>query len=96
MTEDVLVMLVPIIAIVLGSLVVLIPVAGLTARFALKPVLEALARYRELQGEGQKVHLLEQRLALLEEQMHSHDRSLSRVLEDADFRRKLEAPPGQF
>ena len=36
-----------IVAIVMGMLVVLIPVAGLTARFALKPVVEALARYRE-------------------------------------------------
>jgi hypothetical protein len=96
MDVQVLELLIPITAIVLGSLVVLIPVAGLTARFALKPVLEAFARYREVQGEGQKVHLLEQRLALLEEQMHSQDRSLSRLLEDADFRRKLEAPPGAF
>ena len=96
MSEDVLALLIPILAIVLGSLVVLIPIAGLTARFALKPVMEALARYREMQGEGQKVHMLEQRIALLEEQMHSQDRSLNRLLEETEFRRKLEAPPGQF
>lgn len=95
MDVEALELLIPITAIVLGSLTVLIPIAGLTARFALKPVLEALARYREMQGGEQRVALLEQRLALLEEQQHSHERHLNQLLEDADFRRQL-GTPGQI
>ena len=36
-----------IVAIVMGMLTVLIPIAGLTARFALKPVVESLARLEQ-------------------------------------------------
>jgi hypothetical protein len=85
-------LLIPLVAILLGSLVVLIPVAGLTARFALKPLMEALAKYRSLQGEGQQVELLERRLALLEEQVHSHDRALTKAAEQSEFDRQLRAP----
>lgn len=93
MDEGLLALLIPILAIVLGSLVVLIPIAGLTARFALKPMLDALARYREMQGEGQRVAMLEQRLALIEEQQHGQERALARLTEEAEFRRQLDAPP---
>lgn len=85
-------LLIPILAIVLGSLTVLIPIAGLTARFALKPVLEALTQYRASQGQDRVVQMLEQRISLLEEQQHNTDRSLARVLEDSEFRRQLEEP----
>lgn len=78
-------------AIFLGMMVVLIPIAGLTARFALKPLMEALRSYRELQGENQAQQLIERRVALMEEQMHSMDRSLRELLEESEFRRDLEA-----
>lgn len=84
-----------VVAVVLGCMIVLIPIAGITARFALKPVMEAFARYRDMQGEGQKISLLERRLALVEEQQHSQERLLARLSEDADFRRQLEAPGGE-
>jgi len=32
--------------VIMGTLIILIPVAGLTARFALKPIVEAVARMR--------------------------------------------------
>lgn len=78
-------------AIFLGLMVVLIPIAGLTARFALKPVMEALGKYRESQGDRQMQQLLERRMALMEEQMHSMDRSLRELLEESEFRRELES-----
>jgi hypothetical protein len=77
-------------AVVMGSLTVLIPIAGITARIALKPIVEAMARYRELKGADDTVSLLERRMSLMEEQLHGMDRSLRLLVEDADFRRRLE------
>jgi len=83
-------------AIVFGGLAVLIPVAGITARVALKPIVEAMARYREIKGSDDAVTMLERRMSLMEEQLHGMDRSLRLLVEDADFRRRLEmsAPVG--
>ena len=77
-------------AIFLGLLVVLIPITGLTARFALKPVMEALGKYRESQSDRQMQALLERRVALMEEQLHGMDRSLRELVDESDFRRELE------
>ena len=83
-------------AIVFGGLAVLVPIAGITARIALKPVVEAMARYREMKGSDDAVTMLERRMSLMEEQLHGMDRSLRLLVEDADFRRRLEisAPVG--
>ncbi len=83
--------LIPIIAIIFVGLLLLIPVAGLTLRFALKPALEAFSRMKELQGQGQELRLIEQRLALLEEKLDSA--AFTRLLDDVEFRRQLEQPP---
>ena len=81
-------------AIFLGLLTVLIPITGLTARFALKPVMEALGKYRESQNDRQMQALLERRVALMEEQLHSMDRSLRELAEESEFRRELESGKG--
>ena len=78
-------------AIFLGMMVILIPITGLTARFALKPLMEALRSYRELQGNDKAQQLIERRVALMEEQLHSMDRSLRELLEESEFRRDLES-----
>jgi hypothetical protein len=78
-------------AIVFGGLAVLVPIAGITARIALKPVVEAMARYREMKGSDDAVTMLERRMSLMEEQLHGMDRSLRLLVEDADFRRRLES-----
>jgi hypothetical protein len=81
-------------AIIFGGLAVLVPIAGITARVALKPIVEAMARYREMKGSDDAVTMLERRMSLMEEQLHGMDRSLRLLVEDADFRRRLEmAPP---
>ncbi len=82
-------------AIFLGLMVVLIPITGLTARFALKPVMEALGKYRETQNDKQMQALLERRVALMEEQMHSMDRSLRELVEASEFHRELESGRAQ-
>jgi len=77
-------------AVIMGSLTVLIPIAGITARIALKPIVEAMARYREMKGTDDSVTMLERRMSLMEEQLHGMDRSLRLLVEDSDFRRRLE------
>jgi len=81
-----------IVAIVLGMMVVLIPIAGATARFALKPIAEAMAQVRATQGAGEQMKILEQRMALMEQQISGMDSELSRIGEVRDFEAKLEAP----
>ena len=48
-----------IIAVFMGISIVLIPVIGLTARFAIKPVVEALSRGLESRGQDETVRILE-------------------------------------
>lgn len=81
--------LVPIIAILVGGTAIILPIAGITARFALKPVVEAWARLKSSPDAEQRLHLLERRMALMEEQINVLERDNQRLLEDADFRGKL-------
>ena len=74
-----------IIAIVMGVSIVLIPVAGITARFALKPTVEAFAKLFEHKGLEDTVAILERRMSLLETQMESMDTSLNRIAEAVEF-----------
>ncbi|HEX5520806.1 MAG TPA: hypothetical protein VFX29_03885 [Longimicrobiaceae bacterium] len=62
---------IPIVAILMGGLILLVPIAGLTLRFALKPALESLGHLRDLRTHTEALRLAEQRIALLEEQMHA-------------------------
>jgi hypothetical protein len=84
-------------AVILGCLMFLIPIAGLTARFAIKPIAEALARTREDSTDRETVQLIERRLALLEQEMHGTSElraELSRVLEEMQFQKELSRPKG--
>lgn len=80
-----------VIAVVMGMMVVLIPIAGLTARFALKPIAEAVARMRDAQGSNQQLALMEQRLSLLEQQLTGMELDVRRIEEYAEFDRELRA-----
>ncbi len=78
---------------ILGILMLMIPVAGFTARFALKPIVEAIAKYRELQGGSTgELRVLEQRVSLLEQQLQNVDTSLQQLVEVKRFERELKAP----
>ena len=80
-----------IISVVMGISVVLIPVIGLTARFALKPVVEALARVFESRGMNESVQIMERRIALMEAQMEDLANSMQRLEEAASFDARLRA-----
>lgn len=84
-----------IVGIIMGMLVVLIPIAGLTARFAIKPITESLAKLRQGNVDRQLVELLERRMTLLEQEVHGlggmRD-DVARLLEEAEFQRQLQSP----
>jgi hypothetical protein len=82
--------LVPIIALMIP----LVAVVGITVRLTVKPILEGMAKYRELQGgsgDPQVVAMLERRLGSIEEHLQNLDRSIGSLEADADFRRQLES-----
>ena len=76
---------VALVSVIMGISVVLIPVAGLTARYALKPIVDALGRYFEGQGTDESVKIVERRLALLEQQLDEVQGSLRRLVEVSEF-----------
>ena len=76
----------------MGISIVLVPVIGLTARFALKPTVEALSRFFDKKGSDEAVSILERRMALMEQQLESIDSSVQRLAEAAEFDQKLAAP----
>ena len=79
------------VAVIMGTSIVLIPVAGLTARFALKPLVESLSRVWEHKGLEDTVAVSERRIAFLEQQVESLEGAV-RHLEDAQtFDRQLRA-----
>lgn len=78
-----------VVAVIMGLMVVLIPVAGVTARFALKPIAEAVARMREAQGANRELQLVEQRLSLMEQQIQNLETDVRRIEEKSDFDRQL-------
>ena len=76
-------------AVFMGISVVLIPVLGITARFALKPTVEALSRFFERRGSEETISILERRMALMEQQIESIETNVQRLVEVADFHQRL-------
>jgi hypothetical protein len=83
-----------IMGIFMGSLMVLIPIAGFTARFAMKPIVESLARLRESGAKTEALDMLERRMALLEQEVQNvagiRD-DVARLVEELEFQRRLNA-----
>ena len=84
--------LVALIGTILGISIVLVPVIGLTARFAFKPVVEALARVFESRSADETVRILERRVELQEQQIEALQASVDKLSEAQDFDRQLAAP----
>ena len=80
-----------IIAVIMGISIVLVPVIGLTARFALKPVVEALSRVFESREASESLQILERRISLLEAQIENLESSVRRLDETATFDAQLRA-----
>lgn len=62
MDEDIVMML-------LIGITVLIPVTGITLRFALKPIVDSIARLMEIREGRERSEVVEQRIALMEQEL---------------------------
>ncbi len=82
-----------IIAVVMGISIVLIPVIGITARFALKPTVEAFSRLFEGRGANETISILERRMALMESQIESIESNVKRLVDVTDFHQQLQSGP---
>jgi hypothetical protein len=83
--------LVALVAVIMGISIVLFPVIGLTIRFALKPTVEAFGRFFEHKGLDESVHIMERRMALMEQQLESIEAGVKRLAEVSDFHLALES-----
>ncbi len=83
--------IVSVIGVIGGISIVLIPIIGLTARFALKPTVEALSRVFEGKRDDDSMQLLEKRIALIEQQMDVMESSMHRLTEVSEFHTQLKA-----
>ena len=81
-------------AVVLGISVVLVPVIGLTARYALSPTVEALVRLFDTKSTEETVRILERRLELQEQEIALLNQTVHALSDARDFDRKLSAPGG--
>ena len=79
------------VAVIMGVSIVLVPVIGLTARFALKPTVEALGRFFDHKGLDESVHIMERRMALMEQQIESLEGTVKRLGEVTEFHQALES-----
>ncbi len=79
-------------AVFMGISIVLIPVLGITARFALKPTVEALSRFFDRKGDEEVVSILERRMALMEQQIESIEANVHRLVEMNEFHHELQSP----
>jgi hypothetical protein len=80
------------VATILGISIVLVPVIGLTARFALKPVVEALAKVFEGRGEEEAMRILERRVELQEQEIMMLHQTVRGLNDAREFDRRLSAP----
>ncbi len=80
------------VAVIGGISIVLVPIIGITARFALKPTVEALGRFMDRKGADETLGILERRVGLMEQQIEAMEGSLARIAEAAEFHRALESP----
>lgn len=81
-------------AVVLG-LAIVIPIAGLTARFALRPIVDAIARFKEAGNSGDALRMIERRMDLLEQEVQSMAAmrdDIARLVEAQEFQLRLSAP----
>ena len=80
-----------VIATFMGISIVLIPVMGLTARYALKLLVESLGRLFSSRENEESVRILERRMALLAQHLEAMDTTMTRLAEAAEFHRDLQS-----
>lgn len=82
--------LVAVIGVTGGILLFLIPVLGVTARFALKPIVEAFQLSRGAgTGSAQQLNLLAQQVGAIETRLEAMEHDLQLLTEAREFDEKL-------
>ena len=82
MDEDILLIL-------MTGLIIFTPVAGLTLRFALKPLVDSLARLMEVRARKDDSDLLDKRVALLEQELSVARIELKELRDREEFYQRL-------
>ena len=77
------------VAVILGISIVLIPVMGLTARFALQPVVTALAKVFDVRDSEETLRIIERRVELQEQEIDMLRQALRSLTEGREFERQL-------
>jgi hypothetical protein len=80
------------VAVVLGISIVLVPVIGLTARYALSPTVEAFAKLFETKSNDETLRILERRMELQEQEIALLAQTIRSLSDAQEFERKLAAP----
>lgn len=80
----------------LGTSIVVVFVIGLTARAALKPVVEALARVFEVRGGNDALRMLKRRIDLQEQELMTLHQTMRNLTDGQDFDRRLIASEPQM
>ncbi len=78
-----------IVTIVVMGLILFTPVAGFTLRFALKPIVDAMARMIDRRSESDTTVVIERRMNLFEQELSSMRAEVVRMADRADFYDRL-------
>ena len=78
-----------ILGIIAVFLIVFVPVAGITARIALKPFNEAILLFLKNKNSDREDRLTDQRLALLEQEIQSLRGEVGAISEQKEFYQRL-------
>jgi len=76
------------------SVVICVPVLGITARLALKPIVDAIVRLRESAPTNRLSDAVAGRVVELEDEVRQLRATVGRLEETVDFQQKLLASPG--
>ncbi len=77
------------VGVIMGTTMLIIPIAGLTLRFAIKPSVESVVKAMG-QARGRSDSKTDQRVMLLEERMDEFQETLSRLVDALEFDQQLE------
>ncbi len=76
-------------AVFFGGMVVLTPLLAISARFALKPLLETMARLRQINAAQETNSLQDRKIELLEAEVEQLRRTLNALVDGRDFDQQL-------
>ena len=80
-------------AVLLGGMAVLVPIFGLTLRFAIKPLIETWAEVQRGRSSADNTALLERQIGVLEMELQQVQHAIRALSEGQEFQRQLAERP---